>query len=478
VTKLAFGLFSLSTLITSGLAYADQGKVLYGEDNRQDVYQTANETHRLLAKSTAAMIPNAKINPINEILTQLRGVSLQSLVNLCSDEAFASQVTSANCSGFLVSEFHLVTAGHCITNNTDCLSNKWVFDYAYETVPDSEKAEFFVDQTKVYSCRKILERSQSNGKKDYAVIELDRAVVDRLPLKLRTEGQITVGTPLVVIGHPTGLPTKITDGGKVHSTSSIEFTADLDTYGGNSGSAVFNDITGEVEGILVRGANDYVVDSTRGCRVSSKCKSIDGTERCRGEMITKITGIRSLVPELRPATFGEITAFLESQPSILSDLTRNSYKNCSIKTTPIYNQLYVNKVFRGNFSKGSDDQKLKQAVASFILNGTCVKNSNPDVVTEEEVETPVVVEPIVIPVIPEPIIVVAVIDPVADQAIIDDFIDLKYLRCFVKTKVRNFNQLYINGYFKGNFVIGRQNNALAEAIRASVASGLCVAREN
>ena len=36
------------------------------------------------------------------------------------------------------------------------------------------------------------------------------------------------------------------------------FMANLDSFEGNSGSAVFNELTGEVEGILVRGKPDSI----------------------------------------------------------------------------------------------------------------------------------------------------------------------------------------------------------------------------
>ena len=70
----------------------------------------------------------------------------------------------------------------------------------------------------------------------------------------------------------------------------IYFSSNLDTFGGNSGSAVFNADTGEVEGILVRGEADYVNDRRRGCKVPNQCS--DGG--CRGEEVTRITNIKNL----------------------------------------------------------------------------------------------------------------------------------------------------------------------------------------
>jgi len=69
--------------------------------------------------------------------------------------------------------------------------------------------------------------------------------------------------------------------------------ANLDTFGGNSGSAVFNAETGEVEGILVRGENDYVWSDENGsrCRVPQQCTN----DACRGEDVTRITNIKTLM---------------------------------------------------------------------------------------------------------------------------------------------------------------------------------------
>ena len=112
---------------------------------------------------------------------------------------------------------------------------------------------------------------------------------DRTPLEFRQEGEVELDTPLVVIGHPSGLPTKIADGMVRNNESEYYFVTNLDTFGGNSGSAVFNTDTGVVEGILVR-EQDYVWDS-RGCRVPKVCDE----NECRGEDVTRITVVSDLI---------------------------------------------------------------------------------------------------------------------------------------------------------------------------------------
>jgi len=65
--------------------------------------------------------------------------------------------------------------------------------------------------------------------------------------------------------------------------------ANLDTYGGNSGSPVFNSES-IVEGMLVRGETDFVTQDDR--MISLVCP-ITGRE---GENCTRITEFVALVP--------------------------------------------------------------------------------------------------------------------------------------------------------------------------------------
>jgi V8-like Glu-specific endopeptidase len=232
------------------------------------------------------MIPNSSVR-VQGTQSVLTGPTMVSR-GFCAEERFSHQITAAMCSGFLVGNKYLVTAGHCITSESDCASNKWVFDYK---VDDAGQSGVTVANTSVYSCKRIISRALDRmSQDDYAYIELDRVVTDRAPLTFRKTGSINAGDEILVIGHPTGLPTKITDGAHVRALKGKFFTANLDTYGGNSGSAVFNATTGVVEGILVRGENDYISDS-RGCRASNICPE-DG---CRGEDVTYITNIKELM---------------------------------------------------------------------------------------------------------------------------------------------------------------------------------------
>jgi V8-like Glu-specific endopeptidase len=287
--KMTLKLIPVSILFLCGslMASSSQIDVVYGEDNRKDVFESTNPSFIELSKSTAAMIKGSNLKLLTNNEIEITASTLQQR-GICSKERFSQQISAANCSGFLVAEDKLVTAGHCIRSEADCMNFKWVFDYR---VDFSEQSTVNVPKTSVFSCKKIISRSLDNvTKDDYAFIELDRKVLDRQPLKVRKGGKVEKGAPLVVIGHPTGLPTKIADGANVRSLQGKFFVANLDTYGGNSGSAVFNVETEEVEGILVRGETDYVLNSTLGCQVSNVCPA-DG---CRGEDVTYISNVSGL----------------------------------------------------------------------------------------------------------------------------------------------------------------------------------------
>lgn len=263
-------------------------KVVYGVDDRKDIYESKSDLYKKLASSTAGMIPKSQLEAIEGDLFLVKGTTLED-DGICSDARFARQITAANCSGFLVGDQYLVTAGHCIESLSDCERYSWVFDYANLT---KENAQTIVAKKDVYTCTQIISRVLDRAtENDYALVKLDRKVEGRMPLKFRTSGKIANKAALVVIGHPSGLPSKIADGANVRSNSNkVFFQATLDTFGGNSGSAVFDAKTGLVEGILVRGERDYVSDPVEACSRPKVCKVTE----CRGEDVTRITNIKEL----------------------------------------------------------------------------------------------------------------------------------------------------------------------------------------
>ena len=265
-------------------------QVIYGKDDRLEIYETCDKRHVQMAKSTLALIDSSQVVNYKDLF-EIQTLHFGQRYKLCPGEPFYDQGTAAFCSGFLVTPKIIITAGHCIPSQNRCDQASFVFGYGKYT-PDHNPA--IVHSDDVYNCEKLIQ-SEEQGGNDYAIIQLDRRVVGRVPLLIRHEGTIALDSPLVVIGHPSGLPTKVAAGAKVRSVSEFYFTSNLDTYGGNSGSPVFNNISGVVEGILIRGEIDYIFDSENNCRLSSHCS--DGS--CSGEDVTKITEILKHIPNFQ-----------------------------------------------------------------------------------------------------------------------------------------------------------------------------------
>lgn len=301
-------LFSLLILSVSAVA---KRKIIYGMDGRKDVATVRSEIIQKLSKSVAARVNNFTFTTDENKKVTFRYTDTLSspyMMNLCKDERFANQPAVADCSGFLVGKDLLATAGHCLTsskttphgisgeNHTECSSNSWVFDYKADKTGAVNLSN--INPSNIYKCVSVV-KAKLFGTEDYAIIKLDREVKGRTPLKIRSKKNVRSGQKLFVIGHPSGLPMKFASGAKVFEVRKDFFSTNLDTFGGNSGSPVFNKDTNEVEGILVRGDVDYIASSFEGkpCQRVNVCNSnrkkcLEDDPNILGEHVSNISKIK------------------------------------------------------------------------------------------------------------------------------------------------------------------------------------------
>jgi len=246
--------------------------VVYGDDDRLEVYaHPSAELAAIARESAVALIDSHQLERQSDGIYAVIAVPLQTSKGLCDSEAFLDQPTAAGCSGVLIQDDLVLTAGHCIRSQFECERKSYVFNYHLEGPTQLA----LIDDDDVYECEELVLRQEVSGMSltpDYAVIRLDRAVSGgHQPARVRpATTPLAQGEPVTMIGFGSGLPAKIDSGGSVADprTEALDyFLVNSDAFGGHSGSAVF-DSNDELAGILIAGrAPDYVLMEDDSCNV-------------------------------------------------------------------------------------------------------------------------------------------------------------------------------------------------------------------
>ena len=273
-------------------------KLIYGTDDRQDLFEVSDPTILNNAGAVAAMVSAHNLLDNGNGTFSLKTVSYGKSADLCSSEPFFSQPVpvSPHCTAFLVTPNIMATAGHCI-DQIDLSKFRFIFGFR---MLNEHNANLVYSDNDIFQGISVIAYENLRNGLDFALVRLDRAVHSRPITSLRRVGKIKNNANVYVIGHPSGLPAKYAPGAHVRdNTNSAFFVANLDTYGGNSGSPVFNQETHDVEGILVRGETDFVFDDN--CWVSNVCPmaGCSGEDVCRSTTFADhLPSIDSLMPRI------------------------------------------------------------------------------------------------------------------------------------------------------------------------------------
>jgi V8-like Glu-specific endopeptidase len=282
-------IFILSVVSTMFFSFWAIGMfAVYDEDNRLDLYSVNDAQSLKLADSVVSIFSDWRLedfdeskdvsvylNQYDEVVKTDPVTGIENRAPLCQGVKFKGQPKLGFCTGVLVAKDLILTAGHCVgpedtsqTLESVCKSMRIKFGYAYKkSDKDSLK---MIDHTQLYKCQEIVayhDPQHLYQEMDYGLIRLNREVTDHEPIALESH-LASINDPVVLMGHPNGLPLKVSDGAKIQAVNYPRdnfYKADVDAFQGNSGSPVFSKETGKIVGMVVSGTQDYDYDSENHC---------------------------------------------------------------------------------------------------------------------------------------------------------------------------------------------------------------------
>lgn len=164
--------------------------------------------------------------------------------------------SSKFCSGTLIANDLLLTAGHCVDRRS---VGKYV-SFNYERVAGGSSLL-------AQSHHRISAVVEDGKRLDYAIIRLDGNPGATFGVAPVASADAAVGDSLTIIGHPEGLPKKIEAGTLSAFSGDYLQYGDLDTLGGNSGSGIL-DASGRIVGVHTNGGCTSTGGANSGVRIS------------------------------------------------------------------------------------------------------------------------------------------------------------------------------------------------------------------
>lgn len=352
-----------------------QAKSIYGKDDRLEEYQITDPAILSAGDATVVILRWSDLSDNGDGTYTLPRETLAEWYewvdplwtgnSLCPDVPFRDQPAVGRCTGVLVAPDIVATTGNCIECQ-DISDIVVVFGFV---MLDELKPRITVGAENVYGCASIIGRQ--DGYPSWSLVRLERMVTNHVPLPLRKNGKVADNEPLLAIGHPLGLPRKYDMGGMVRENSHLTFfQANVDTFVGSSGSPVINLNSMEVEGLLVRGNQDFMEDVDMSCDRLYVCSDANGcTDRNEQswEDVTRATAFSDVVPVS--------DVYIGTDPNHLEQIAKNLvvpyYYPMGLQANTTYYWRVKAKNISGEiegpvwfFTTGSDEQD--ELIGSFL----------------------------------------------------------------------------------------------------------------
>lgn len=299
-------MLALVSVTTLGFSLTARAAI-YGNDDRQEVRKVPRIAGP--ASSVAVAVGSNLISKNSDGTSKIQIFSHYG-EGMCRNERFVGQPSIGVCSGFLLSDRILVTAGHCgmptgmsvDPNHPFCENFSWIFGYALDKEGKTNDQRIPAD--KIYTCKRLIRAENiepvSPSKiygNDFMILELDRPVSgDIVPAKIATK-PVKPSELVYTVGFPIGLPAKYSGLSPVIALNQPHyFEVNLDSLSGNSGGGVFNS-RNEIVGILVSGHPvDFSKDPASGCERANVC-DLSG-RKCRQDSTFGVDQVSNFVQKI------------------------------------------------------------------------------------------------------------------------------------------------------------------------------------
>lgn len=224
----------------------------------KDLFEVLDNVTQQDARSVVAFLCANRLSPKADGTYEVSTIPLQPPPtnppqNVCVDQPFRTQAVAAFCSGVLVTTNRVATSANCLAQAKKICGGDFagsgsavraVFGFAMK---DASSPPRFLPSADVFVPQRIVKQTTGLAA-NWALVELNRST-DKRAVPLRLEK--SAGGTLRVIGHPQGLPAKVSQPQLTDNSASLTFTVSSSTVGQWPGTPVFNGDSPAIVGLVV-----------------------------------------------------------------------------------------------------------------------------------------------------------------------------------------------------------------------------------
>ncbi|HEU5076940.1 MAG TPA: serine protease, partial [Polyangiaceae bacterium] len=247
----------------------ERTEIVYDSDDRREYFDVAPAIQDRIRSSVVVLMLDTWVDARTGTLAS-NVPTWAERDGICEGERFQDQPAAAFCTGVLVEQDLVLTAGHCLRRYA--LRD---FSVLFEFYYTSAGALAFGPQSALKAVEIVSEALAPEGTEprlDYAFLRLERAapaIYTPVPVHRRAP-DLTSGDTFLTIGAPHGMPLKIDPAATVAEANGGEayFVARSDSSAGWSGGGAF-DADLSLFGVLSRGAVD-LISTEDGCQAEAR----------------------------------------------------------------------------------------------------------------------------------------------------------------------------------------------------------------